>query len=123
MAIALAAAQRLQLPGVPNSALPSFVPPFGMGSPPPGPASNSPYLMCMNAPAYLGETEVKRLLCPFGKLKGFNLLKDSSGKSRGSFVFHYEDKEVTSDALKNLNDLSLGLVKVSLFKWCYDSFF
>jgi hypothetical protein len=114
-------------------------------------AAQSPVLMCMNAPDYLGDAEVRRLLLPFGALKAFNLLKvlwwglmkrgphdrliiccllfavfysssfslfysfqDADGKSRGTFVFEYEDGEVVAGALAALNGLPLHEVRLSL---------
>ena len=51
---------------------------------------------------------MRRLLEPFGPLKRFKLLRDSSNKSRGTFVFEFEDAEVTSGALAALHGTSLG---------------
>ena len=50
--------------------------------------------MCTNAPEYVEEADLLRLLRPFGALKLFKLLRDGGGKSRGSFVFVYDDEAV-----------------------------
>ena len=66
--------------------------------------------MCMNVPEFLEENALRKLVEPFGDLSAFKLVRDvRTGKSKGSFVFEYENaEEVTEGALHFLNGLSLG---------------
>ena len=70
----------------------------------------STVLMCMNVPEFLEEDALRKLVEPFGDVSAFKLVRDvRTGKSKGSFVFEYENaEEVTEGALHFLNGLSLG---------------
>ncbi|CAN0464293.1 unnamed protein product, partial [Laminaria digitata] len=69
-------------------------------------------LMVMNLPESLTDDHVRELLSPFGELKRFNLLKDSSGKSKGTAVFEYSDMENGQLALTGLSGLPVGKGKL-----------
>jgi len=52
---------------------------------------------------------LKKLLSMFGQLKSFNLVRDAlTGLSKGFAFCEYKDIEVTDDACKNLNGMSIG---------------
>ncbi|CAM9137815.1 unnamed protein product [Ectocarpus sp. 6 AP-2014] len=72
----------------------------------------SSVLMVMNLPDSLTDDHVRELLSPFGELKKFNLLKDSSGKSKGTAVFEYTDMENGQLALSGLSGLPVGKGKL-----------
>lgn len=87
---------------------------FGAGNP----ASLNPLmarsnvLMLLNLPAFLEEIDVKRIVCPFGALAEFNLLKDQDGSFKGAVVFKYEVDIAASNAIGGLNGRQLGDVKL-----------
>jgi RNA recognition motif-containing protein len=60
-----------------------------------------------NLPGNLPESEVRRLCESFGKLKNFNLVKDSiqPDKSKGFAFFEYVDEKATDKAVRALNGL------------------
>lgn len=60
-------------------------------------------------PTYLTDDQVKELVLTFGKIRSFNLVKDSvTGNSKGFAFFEYEDPEVTDRACEGLNGMKLG---------------
>jgi splicing factor U2AF subunit len=60
-------------------------------------------------PNYLNEDQVKELLSSFGKLRAFNLVKDSAtGLSKGYAFCEYADVSVTDHAIAGLNGMQLG---------------
>ncbi|CAM9909368.1 unnamed protein product, partial [Choristocarpus tenellus] len=69
-------------------------------------------IMVMNLPDTLADNHVRELLSPFGELKRFNLLKDSTGKSKGTAVFEYSDPDRTQVALSGLAGLPVGRGKL-----------
>ena len=87
---------------------------FGAGNP----ASLNPLmarsnvLMLLNLPCFLEELDVKKLICPFGALAEFNLLKDDTGAFKGAAVFKYEVDIAASNAIGGLNGRQLGDVKL-----------
>lgn len=71
-------------------------------------------LMLTNLPLVITEYQVKELVSPFGQLKAFNLIKDPTGSSRGSAVFEYTENIATETALRGLDGLGLGDLKLSI---------
>jgi len=64
-------------------------------------------------PAQTTEPQVRQLLETFGKLKSFNLVKDSTtGMSKGYAFCEYHDEKVTEEAIKGLNGMELGNKKL-----------
>nr|XP_016928149.1 splicing factor U2AF 50 kDa subunit [Drosophila suzukii] len=60
-------------------------------------------------PTCLEEAQIKELLLSFGRLKGFNLVKDSqTSLSKGFAFFEYVDPTVTEQAIAGLNGMQLG---------------
>jgi len=60
-------------------------------------------------PTHLNENDVKKLLSMFGQLKSFNLVRDAlNGQSKGFAFCEYSDPEVTDDACKSLNGMSIS---------------
>jgi splicing factor U2AF subunit len=60
-------------------------------------------------PNYLNEDQVKELLSSFGKLRAFNLVKDSAtGLSKGYAFCEYADVSITDHAIAGLNGMQLG---------------
>jgi len=60
-------------------------------------------------PNYLNEDQVKELLSSFGKLRAFNLVKDSAtGLSKGYAFCEYADITITDHAIAGLNGMTLG---------------
>ncbi|XP_016977902.1 splicing factor U2AF 50 kDa subunit [Drosophila rhopaloa] len=60
-------------------------------------------------PTCLNENQIKELLLSFGKLRGFNLVKDSSTSlSKGFAFFEYLDPTVTDQAIAGLHGMQLG---------------
>jgi splicing factor U2AF subunit len=60
-------------------------------------------------PAHLNESEIKELLTLFGKLKSFNLVRDSvTSVSKGFAFCEYFDPSHTDPACKNLNGMKIG---------------
>jgi len=57
----------------------------------------------------LNEDQVKELLTSFGKLRAFNLVKDSAtGLSKGYAFCEYADISITDHAIAGLNGMQLG---------------
>jgi RNA recognition motif-containing protein len=56
---------------------------------------------------------VKELLKPFGEPKSFNLLKDKEGNSKGTAIFEYVERMSAEMALKGLNNLDIGGMKLT----------
>ena len=69
-------------------------------------------LMLFNLPCFLEELDVKKLICPFGSLAEFNLLKDDQGAFKGAAVFKYGLIFRASNAIGGLNGRQLGDVKL-----------
>ncbi|GAB7364121.1 hypothetical protein MBLNU230_g4673t1 [Neophaeotheca triangularis] len=63
-----------------------------------------------NIPTYIDEDQVRELLSPFGELKNFVLVKDtSSGASRGIAFAEYRDAKTSTDiAIKGVDGMELG---------------
>jgi len=60
-------------------------------------------------PPHLTDHDVKKLLSMFGQLKSFNLVRDQlTGLSKGFGFCEYSDSEVTDDACKALNGMTIG---------------
>jgi splicing factor U2AF subunit len=60
-------------------------------------------------PNYLNEDQVQELLSSFGKLRAFNLVKDSAtGLSKGYAFCEYADVAITDHAIAGLNGMQLG---------------
>ncbi|XP_017111547.1 splicing factor U2AF 50 kDa subunit [Drosophila elegans] len=60
-------------------------------------------------PTCLDEGQIKELLLSFGKLRGFNLVKDSTTRlSKGFAFFEYLDPTLTDQAIAGLNGMQLG---------------
>ncbi|XP_016946649.1 splicing factor U2AF 50 kDa subunit [Drosophila biarmipes] len=60
-------------------------------------------------PTCLDEAQIKELLLSFGKLRGFNLVKDSQTTlSKGFAFFEYVDPTVTEQAIAGLHGMQLG---------------
>ncbi|RLN98777.1 hypothetical protein BBJ28_00002975 [Nothophytophthora sp. Chile5] len=115
--------------GGPMQPLGSSLPPLEMSMPPPvavtqpavtshvgltaEPLSNR--LIMMNIPVVLTEDQVKELVEPFGALKSFSLVKDTTtGASMGSALFEYQDDSVAAEAVKGLNGLDIGGIPLSV---------
>lgn len=63
-----------------------------------------------NLPTYIEEDQVRELLSPFGDLKNFVLVKDtSSGQSRGIAFAEYRDARAHTDlAIQSIDGMELG---------------
>ena len=60
-------------------------------------------------PYYLAEPQIRELLGQFGKIRGFDLVKDKeTGNSKGYGFVLYEDTSVTDMACAGLNGLRMG---------------
>jgi len=60
-------------------------------------------------PSDLNEKDVKELLTMFGRLKSFNLVRDSqTGVSKGFAFCEYADRDVTDSACQSLNGMAIG---------------
>lgn len=60
-------------------------------------------------PTCLNEEQVKELLVTFGKLRGFNLVKEAvTGQSKGFAFCEYVDPCITEQAIAGLNGMQLG---------------
>lgn len=60
-------------------------------------------------PTCLNEEQVKELLVTFGKLRGFNLVKEAvTGQSKGFAFCEYVDPSITEQAIAGLNGMQLG---------------
>ncbi|POM69179.1 Splicing factor U2af large subunit [Phytophthora palmivora] len=78
-------------------------------------AGSAHRLIMSNIPVVLTEDQVKELVEPFGALKNFTLVKDTTtGASLGSALFEYEDNDVASQAVEGLNGLSIGGILLSV---------
>jgi len=71
--------------------------------------SDSPHKIFIGGlPTHLNENDVKKLLSMFGQLRSFNLVRDAfTGQSKGFGFCEYSDPEVTDDACKSLNGMSI----------------
>ncbi|KAF1744374.1 hypothetical protein MXB_177 [Myxobolus squamalis] len=68
---------------------------------------NKLFVACV--PVYLSDDQVKELLCAFGELKAFNLVKDgASGLSKGYAFCEYRDGTVTDIAIAGLNGMQIA---------------
>jgi splicing factor U2AF subunit len=66
-------------------------------------------VFCGGLPTYLSDDQVKELLCSFGDLKSFNLVKDSGTTfSKGYCFFEYVIEGITDAAIQGLNGMQLG---------------
>ncbi|XP_062133926.1 splicing factor U2AF 50 kDa subunit [Drosophila sulfurigaster albostrigata] len=59
-------------------------------------------------PTCLGDDQVKELLITFGQLRAFNLVKDSTGQSKGFAFCEYLDPTITEQAIAGLHGMQLG---------------
>jgi len=60
-------------------------------------------------PYHLSEDHIKELLCSYGALRAFNLIKDpASGLSKGYAFFEYEAGEAAAAACAGLNGMKVG---------------
>eukprot|EP01121_Diplochlamys_sp_Union-15-3_P011588 TRINITY_DN3373_c0_g1_i6.p1 TRINITY_DN3373_c0_g1~~TRINITY_DN3373_c0_g1_i6.p1 ORF type:complete len:315 (-),score=73.45 TRINITY_DN3373_c0_g1_i6:13-957(-) len=71
---------------------------------------DSPYKIFIGGlPSNLNEDDVKEILTTFGRLKSFNLVRDSqTGVSKGFAFCEYLDPDVTDNACASLNGMSVG---------------
>ena len=60
-------------------------------------------------PFQMQDDEVRQLCESFGKLKSFNLIKDtqSTGMNKGYAFFEYQDDRASEKAIKALNQLEI----------------
>lgn len=58
-------------------------------------------------PIHLNEEQVMELLKAFGELRAFNLVKDTTGASKGFAFCEYVDHTLTDVACENLNNMEL----------------
>lgn len=60
-------------------------------------------------PFSMSETEVSKICASFGKLKSFNLIKDSIDPTlnKGYAFFEYADERAAEKAIKALNNLEI----------------
>lgn len=79
--------------------------------PPPKTEILSNCIMVTNIPTLINEMQIKELLNAYGKLKAFNLIKNSGGETQIS-VLEYEDNSVTEAAMKGLEEITLGKNKL-----------
>ena len=68
--------------------------------------------MVMHLPLHLSEEEIRSLIVPFGELSKWNLLREATGESKGTYVFRYAEDKMTSSAVANLNGLQIGEAKL-----------
>lgn len=61
-----------------------------------------------NIPTFVTDDQLRELLEGYGKLKSFQLVKDSYGISKGSAYCEYLDIRDTENAIKELNGLEVG---------------
>jgi splicing factor U2AF subunit len=97
-----------------NPVLTNSIPVLTIPSPPKNEILSN-CIMVTNIPTLINEIQIKELLNSYGKLKAFNLIKNSGGETQIS-VLEYEDNSVTEVAMKGLEEITLGLNKLIVQK-------